>query len=66
MTVSLEPNVRAWGHNAGGQSGNPGSVNYDAFVDDWMSGKMRELIFIKSPQDKHDRITGRTILRGAK
>ena len=66
MTVSLEPNVRGWGHNAGGQSGNPGSANYDAFVDDWISGNMRELIYLTSPQDTHERIIGRTILRGAK
>lgn len=66
MTVSLEPRVRAWGHNSSGQTGNPGSAYYDKFVDDWLSGNMPEFVYPASPEEAQDRIIATTVLRGAK
>lgn len=65
MIVSLEPGaVRAWGIYPGGQSGNPGSRFYDNMVDDWVEGWAYELVFLRSPDEQHEKIMGKTILRG--
>ncbi len=38
MVVSLEDEVKAWGVYPGGQSGNPGNLHYDDFIDPWARG----------------------------
>lgn len=43
MVVELGDKPNAWGIYAGGQSGNPVSKNYDAFVNDWLVGKYYKL-----------------------
>jgi penicillin amidase len=63
MVVSLGERVKGWGVYPGGQSGHPGSEFYDNFVDDWVAGKMHELIFLQSPAESDDRIIGRTVMR---
>ena len=39
MIVSLTETTEAYGVYPGGQSGNPGSPYYDAFIDNWVEGK---------------------------
>lgn len=47
MVVQLGPEVKAWGIYPGGQSGAPGSKYYDNMVDDWTTGKLYPLWFMK-------------------
>ncbi|WP_047546553.1 penicillin acylase family protein [Psychroserpens sp. Hel_I_66] len=49
MIVEMSSPPKALGIYPGGQSGNPGSVYYDNFIDDWAIGKYHELHFM---QDK--------------
>lgn len=51
MVVSLENEVRGWGVYPGGQSGNPASKNYDAFVDSWANGGFFPLHFYRSKEE---------------
>src|SRR5690606_22248088 len=44
----------AWGIYPGGQSGNPGSPRYDAFVTDWAAGRAYRLLFLKWPLEMPD------------
>lgn len=66
MVVELGPEVRAWGNYPGGQSGHPGSRFYDSFVDDWAAGKAAELVFLRSADEPHPAVAGRTVMRGAR
>jgi penicillin amidase len=43
MVVEMTRPVKAWGVYPGGQSGNPASKNYDAFVKNWADGTPFEL-----------------------
>jgi penicillin G amidase len=52
MVVELTSPPRAWGIYPGGQSGNPTSTEYSAFIEDWAAGQYYELLFF---QDKSDR-----------
>lgn len=54
MVVHLSEKVEAYGVYPGGQSGNPGSIYYDIFVDDWATGKYYPLWFMKAG-DKLDK-----------
>ena len=47
MVVELGPEVKGWGVYPGGISGNPGSPNYDAFVENWRTGQHFELNFYR-------------------
>ncbi|MDZ7806197.1 MAG: penicillin acylase family protein [Gracilimonas sp.] len=47
MVVELGPEVKGWGVYPGGQSGNPGSSNYDDMVDPWRTGQLFELNFLR-------------------
>ena len=47
MVVELGPEVRGWGVYPGGISGNPGSPNYDEFIENWRTGKHFELNFYR-------------------
>ncbi len=64
MVVELGPEVRAWGHYPGGQSGHPGSRFYDSFVDDWAEGRPADLVYLKSADEPHPAVAGRTAMRG--
>lgn len=56
MIVSLEKTgIMMWGVYPGGQSGNPGSVNYRNMLDHWVDGKYFPLLFMRSPEDGSDR-----------
>lgn len=56
MVVALGPQVKAYGIFPGGQSGNPGSPYYDNMLDNWTSGNLRELLFLKSADESPDQI----------
>ena len=46
MIVELDPKgTKAWGIYPGGQSGNPGNINYSLMIKDWAVGKYHELLF---------------------
>jgi penicillin G amidase len=64
MVVALGPRVRAWGIYPGGQSGNPGSSQYDAFVDDWVAGRFYELLYLRSADEEDPRVASRSRLEG--
>lgn len=57
MIVELGPEIRARAHYSGGQSGNPGNPNYDQPVGDWVSGRLSEIRFMRSPDDALDNET---------
>tara|TARA_B100000427_G_C15449154_1_gene568788 strand:- start:715 stop:1236 length:522 start_codon:yes stop_codon:yes gene_type:complete len=48
MIVELDPGgTKAWGVYPGGQSGNPGNINYSSMIKDWSLGKYNKLLFDK-------------------
>lgn len=47
MVVHLTPETEAYCIYAGGQSGNPGSVFYDTFVNNWVEGTYNRVFFLK-------------------
>lgn len=66
MVVQLGPSLKAWGIYPGGQSGNPGSPEYDKFITDWVNGKYYELHYLGSPNETLPQLQAKTILRGSK
>jgi len=54
MAVQTGRRPEAWGIYPGGQSGNPGSPQYDAFVRDWAEGRAYRLLFLKWPLEMPD------------
>ncbi len=56
MVVALGKEVKGYGVFPGGQSGNPGSFYYDDMIDTWTSGRLNELLFLKSNTDQSKRI----------
>jgi penicillin amidase len=66
MVVELGPTVRAWGILPGGESGNPGSRFYDDGINEWLAGKVHELLFLAAADQAHPRIVGRTEIGGGR
>ncbi len=56
MIVALGKVVKAYGVFPGGESGNPGSFYYDDMVDTWSNGKLNELVYLQSKDEKSERI----------
>ena len=56
MIVSLTPQTEAYGVYPGGQSGNPGSIFYDNFIDQWAAGKYYTLWMMAKGDEKNERI----------
>lgn len=56
MVVALGKEVKAYGVFPGGESGNPGSPYYDDMVNTWSEGKLNELVYLKSKNDKSKNI----------
>jgi len=46
MVVHLTDEIEAYGLYPGGQSGNPGSIYYDTFINSWAAGKYYRLLFL--------------------
>ena len=63
MVVELGPHPKAYGVYPGGQSGNPGSPYYQDMIETWRVGKLNELLFLQSAQDKNPRIKRRMTLK---
>ncbi|MEO8960810.1 MAG: penicillin acylase family protein [Ginsengibacter sp.] len=56
MIVSLTPQTEAYGIYPGGQSGNPGSKFYDAFVDKWAVGEYYTLWMMTASEANDKRV----------
>lgn len=54
MAVQIGKRPEAWGIYPGGQSGNPGSRAYDAFIGDWLAGRAYRLLFLNGPLEVPD------------
>ncbi|WP_080238080.1 penicillin acylase family protein [Spirosoma rigui] len=59
MVVALGPRPKAYGVYPGGQSGNPGSPHYLNMLETWRTGKLNELLYLRTPAEKHPRIKRR-------
>ncbi|MVN89548.1 penicillin acylase family protein [Mucilaginibacter aquatilis] len=62
MVVQMGPEVKGYGIYPGGQSGNPGSFYYTNLLQTWKDGKLNELLLLKSPTDKEDKVKSTLIL----
>ncbi len=51
MVVQMTDETEAYGIYPGGQSGNPGSLYYDSFVDKWAAGQYNTLRIMKNEAD---------------
>jgi penicillin amidase len=51
MVVDLKPPVQGYGIYPGGQSGNPGSFQFGAFVKDYEAGRLYRHYFYSSVAD---------------
>ena len=56
MVVQMGPQVKGYGVFPGGESGNPGSFYYQDMFTSWRYGKLNELLFLQSADEKPDRI----------
>lgn len=56
MVVQLGPEIKAWGIYPGGQSGHAGSRYYDNMIDDWNSGQLYPLWFMKQQPAARDSV----------
>lgn len=63
MVVELGPQIKAYGIYPGGQSGNPGSPDYDNMIDDWTKGTLYPLWFMKRHPASEDSVAYSIILR---
>ena len=50
MIVHLTDKVEAFAVYPGGQSGNPGSIYYDTFIDKWVSGTYYPVLFLNKQE----------------
>lgn len=66
MVVELGEEPNAFGIYPGGQSGNPGSPYYANMIDDWASGQLRPLNYIKSADELGEKEIGRIIFTSSK
>ncbi len=58
MVVSLTKETEAYAVYPGGQNGNPGSIYYDSFVDQWVNGKYYRLWMMTASDKADKRIIG--------
>ena len=56
MVIELGKNPKGHGVYPGGQSGNPGSLFYDNMIDTWAQGKLYDLLYLQSANQKSDKI----------
>lgn len=56
MIVEMGNPVKAWGIYPGGQSGNPGSPNYDDYLEQWRQGQYRRLFFMSAATPFKDKV----------
>jgi penicillin G amidase len=63
MVVALGKQTKGYGIFPGGQSGNPGSFFYDDLIDAWTEGKLNELLYMRSANEKTGRTNNRLYLK---
>lgn len=56
MVVRHGPYLKGYGVYPGGQSGNPASKYYDNCIDDWVAGRLQELLFLRAPETSSSKI----------
>ncbi|MBC7616451.1 MAG: penicillin acylase family protein [Pedobacter sp.] len=56
MVIELGKMPKGYGVYPGGQSGNPGSRYYDDMLDTWAQGKLYDLFFMQSQDDKSGKV----------
>jgi penicillin G amidase len=66
MVVQMGPQVKGYGVFPGGESGNPGSYYYEDMFNTWKNGKLNELLFLGSENEKSDQIKSTLILNKSK
>jgi penicillin amidase len=66
MVVQMGPQVKGYGVFPGGESGNPGSYYYKDMFNTWKDGKLNELLFLDSKNEKSDQIKSTLILNKSK
>lgn len=59
MVIELGKMPKGHGVYPGGQSGNPGSPFYDNMVDTWAQGKLYDLFFMQTQDDKSAKVISR-------
>jgi penicillin amidase len=58
MVTQMSNPVKAWGVYPGGQTGNPASKGYNAFIKDWAEGSYYELILFDNAEQAAEQSTG--------
>lgn len=67
MVVELDKEwPRAYGLYPGGQSGKPASKYYDNMIDDWTEGKLNTLVFMKSKDEKVEKVLKNVLINPKK
>ncbi|MDB5120144.1 MAG: penicillin acylase family protein [Sphingobacteriales bacterium] len=66
MVIALGKNVKGYGLFPGGESGNPGSFYYDDMIENWSNGKLNELLYLQSKNEKSTHIISSLILNKTK
>ena len=61
MIVEMSSPPKAIGIYPGGQSGNPGSVHYDDFVDIWVGGNYLDLLFMQNDTETEEIVQMQTL-----
>lgn len=56
MVIELGKTPKGHGVYPGGQSGNPGSPFYDNMIDTWAKGKLYDLLYLQSANEKSNQI----------
>lgn len=65
LVVALGPGKpKAWGMFPGGQAGDPLSRHFDDFVEPWVKGEMKEIVFLESSSEANPRLRSKWKLEG--
>ncbi len=64
MIVQLTQETEAYVVYPGGQSGNPGSMYYDNFVDKWAAGSYYKAWFMQRGENEGDRLVWKIVITG--
>lgn len=64
MVVDLSPEGKAMGIYPGGQSGNPGSKNYEADIKEWAAGHLHTLYLLRSPNELPEIVHYSLLMKG--
>ncbi|HAC14887.1 MAG TPA: penicillin acylase family protein, partial [Bacteroidetes bacterium] len=63
MVVEMTTPIKAWGVYPGGQSGNPASLNYNAFIQNWATGNHYELTLYQNAEQAMKSTNRKVILK---